>query len=819
MHLKHFLRRLMHAPTFTVVTTVTLAIGIGANSAIFSVVEGILLKPLPYPQPDRLVALNHTAPGINFINAGAAPFLYFTYRDEGRTFQDVALWQNGSGSVTGLAQPEEVQCVNMTEGMLPLLGIAPSVGRWFSASDTAPKAPGTVMLTYGFWLARFGGDRSVIGQNLILDGKPREIIGVMPASFRFLDQKPALLLPLQLDRTKTFIGNFSYQGISRLKPGVTLAQASADVSRMIPIAMQKFPPFPGYSTTMFEHMRLGPRLRLLKQDLVGDVGSTLWILMGTIGVVLLIACANVANLMLVRADGRQQELAIRAALGAGWGRIARELLAESVAIGLVGGAMGLVLAYGATRLLVAMAPANLPRLDEISIDPAALAFTLVISLLAGVAFGLFAVVKYIRPRRALAGALRAGGRTISESKERHRMRSALVVVQVALALLLLIGSGLMIRSFQALRRVDPGFTHPEELLTLRIAIPESEVRDETAAVRMEQAILDKIAAIPGVLSAGLSMNVPMDENGWHDPVYAEDKVTTTQSMAPLRRYRFVSPSLIGTMGNRLVAGRDFTWTDTYERRPVAMVSENLARELWHDPAAAIGKRVRERLNGTWREVVGVVSDEREDGVYHPAPTMAYWPIIMNDFEGDRVSLRRSLDYVIRSKRAGSQGFLAAVQQAVWSVDGNLPLADVSTLEAIYEKSLARTSFTLVLLAIAGAMAMLIGLVGIYGVISYSVTQRTREIGIRMALGAEQSELAKMFLVHGLVLAGIGIACGLGAALALTRLMSSLLFEVKPVDPVTYAAVSASLITAALLASYLPALRATKVDPVVALRSE
>ena len=273
------------------------------------------------------------------------------------------------------------------------------------------------------------------------------------------------------------------------------------------------------------------------------------------------------------------------------------------------------------------------------------------------------------------------------------------------------------------------------------------------------------------------------------------------------------------MGNRLLAGRDFNWTDTYERRPVAMISENLARELWHDPAAAIGKRIRETMKGTWREVVGVVSDEREDGVNHPAPPMAYWPIIMNDFEGDRVSLRRSLDYVIRSKRAGSEGFLTAVQQAVWSVDGNLPLADVTTVQRIYEKSLARTSFTLVLLAIAGAMAMLIGLVGIYGVISYSVTQRTREIGIRMALGAEQGELAKMFLGHGLALAGIGVACGLGAALALTRLMSSLLFEVKPVDPVTYAAVSASLIVAALVASCLPALRATKVDPVVALRAE
>jgi predicted permease len=801
---------------FTAVTATTIAIGIGANSAIFSVIEGILLKALPYPHPEDLIALNHTAPGINFIDAGAAPFLYFTYREEGRTFQDIAIWQGDTASVTGLAEPEEVRCVNVTEGLLPLLDVAPVIGRWFSAADTAPGSPRTVMLMYGYWQARFGGDMAVLGRNLILDGTPRQIIGVMPARFRFLDQKPALLLPLRLDRNKTFLGNFSYQGVARLKPGVTLAEASADVARMIPIALQKFPPFPGYNVTMFEEARLGPRVRSLKQDLVGDIGNTLWVLMGTIGIVLLIACANVANLMLVRADGRQHELAIRAALGAGWTRIARELLAESVTIGLFGGAIGLALAYGAVRLLVAIAPANLPRLTEISIDPAVILFTFALALVAGASFGLIPVIKYAGPH--VAGALRVGGRSLSPSKERHRTRSVLVVVQVALALVLLIGSGLMIRTLQALRRVDPGFTHAEHLQTLRISIPQSQVRDETAAVRMEQEIVDKIAAIPGVSSVGLSSDVPMDGSGWRDPVFAQDKAYS-RSIPALRRYKFVSPGLLRTMGNRLLAGRDFTWTDVYERRPVAMVSENLARELWHDAASAIGKRIREKLEGTWREVVGVVADEREDGVHLPAPTIAYWPILMNDFSGDQVSVRRTLAYVIRSNRTGSQNFLKSVQQAVWSVNPNLPLANVSTLQEIYEKSLARTSFALVMLAISGAMAMLIGLVGIYGVISYSVSQRTREIGIRMALGARQTELTRMFISHGFALAAIGVACGLAAAFALTRLMSSLLFGVNPVDPFTYAAVSAGLIFAAVIASYLPALRATNVDPVEALRAE
>jgi predicted permease len=809
----------MHARLFTIVTALTLAIGIGANSAIFSVLEGILLKPLPFPHPESLVALNHTAPGINFIDAGIAPFLYFTYREEGRSFQNVAIWQPDSGSVTGLAEPQEVRVINVTAEFLPVLAVQPLLGRWFTAADTAPNAPLTTLLTYGYWQTHFGGDRSVLGRNLILDGKPREIVGVVPAEVgRYFDPKLAVVLPLHLDRAKTFIGNFSYRGIARLKPGVTLIQASADMIRMIPIAIRSFPAPPGFSASMFEQARLTPRLHSYRDEVVGDIGSTLWILMGTIGVVLLIACANVANLMLVRADGRQHELAIRAALGAGWGRIARELLAESIAIGLLGGAAGLALAYGAIQLLIQIAPANLPRLTDISIDPWVVLFTLAVSLLAGLIFGLIPVIKYVGPRGVLASTLRSGGRGLSESKERHRMRGALVVIQVALALLLLIGSGLMIRTFQALRHVDPGFTRPDQLQTLRIYVPEAEVRDPTATVRMEQAILDKIATIPGVSSAGLSSVLPMDRDGWMDPVFPEQSADSG-SVPPLRRYKFVSPGLLRTMGNRLVAGRDFTWDDTYQRRPVAMVSENLARELWHDPALAIGKRVREALKGPLREIVGVVSDEREDGVNHPAPTMAYWPVIMDDFEGDHVSLRRSLNYVVRSDRAGSQGLLKAIEQAVWSLDPNLPLADVTTLQALYEKSLARTSFTLVLLAIAGAMAMLIGLVGIYGVISYSVTQRTREIGIRMALGAEQRTLAGMFVGHGFLLAGIGVACGLAAAAVLTRLMSSLLFEVKAVDPLTYAAVALAVIAAALLASYLPALRATKVDPVVALRSE
>jgi putative ABC transport system permease protein len=813
----HVLRRLVRMPLFTIIAVATLAVGIGANAAIFSVVQGILLKPLPYPSPEQLISVDHAAAGLGVTHAGAAPFLYFTYRAEARTLQGVGLWRSHTASVTGRGEPEEVPEIDVTSRLLPVLGVPPLLGRAFTDVDDAPDAPATVMLTYGYWRSKFGGDPSIVGQRLIVDGRPRDIIGVMPDRFRFLDSKAALIVPLGLDPDKVFVGNFSYQGIARLKPGATLADANADAARMIPIAMRSYPPAPGFSAKMFEDAKLTAAMRPLKEELVGEIGGVLWVLMGTIALVLLIACANVANLLLVRAEARQQELAIRSALGAGRREIVRELLLESVTLGVIGGICGLAVAGGALRLLVAIAPATLPRLDEIGIDGVVLAFTFAISIAAGLLFGSIPVFKYVGPE--LAGALRGGGRTASHSRERHRARNTLVVVQVALALVLLVGSGLMIRTFQALKRVQPGFTRPDELQTLRLSIPRSQIADLIDVVRTEQAIAEKIAAIPGVASVGLASYAPMSGNGWQDPVFAEDRVYTESQIPPLRRYRFVAPGLLETAGNTLVAGRDFTWTDLYDKRPVVLISENLARELWRDPAAALGKRLRENLKGRWREIVGVVGDERDDGVDHPAPTTVFWPILMANFEGDEIYSERSLTYLIRSSRAGSTSFLNEIGRAVWSVNPNLPLAAVHTQRELYDRSLARTSFTLVILAIAGVMALVLGIAGVYGVISYAVSQRTREIGIRIALGARNGEVTRMFVGDGLRLAAIGIACGLAAAVALTRLMSSLLFDVRAVDPLTYGAVSLGLVAAAILASAVPALQAAAVDPVDALRAE
>jgi putative ABC transport system permease protein len=817
MRIQHVLRRLLHAPAFTFVAVATLAIGIAANAAIFTVVDGVLLQPLSYLHPDELVAVDHTAPGIGIKNVGAAPFLYFTYREDGRTFQEVGLWNADSTSVTGLAEPEQVHSLDVTASVLPILGIQPALGRWFSAQDDVPDAPRTVVLTYGYWRAKFGGDPTAVGRLLLLDGNAHEIIGVMPERFRFLDLKPALLVPMRLKRAETYLGNFSFSAVARLKPGVTVAEAGRDVGRMIPLALVRFPPFPGYTAKMFEDARLAPMVRPLKDALIGDIASMLGILMGTIGMVLLIACANVANLMLVRTEARQQELAIRAALGANPWRIARELLLESVTLALAGGVLGVGLAWGAVRILTTLAPADLPRVDAIAVNGPVLLFTLAIALLSGLLFGSIPVFKYVRPH--LNAALRAGGRTSSDSRERHRARSTLVVVQVALALVLLVCSGLMIRTFRALTLVQPGFINPEQVQTVGISIPESQVSDPEKVVRMQQAILEQIAAVPGVSSVGLANGMPMSGDAWRDPIFAEDHVYGDTQIPPIRRFRFVSPGLLSTMGNRLVVGRDFTWTDVYRKHPIAMVSENMARELWHDPRAALGKRIRESLKAPWREIVGVVTDERDDGVNQPAPTVAFWPTWMDDFEGDHIFIRRSVSLAIRSSRTGSSGFLNDVSRAIWSVNPNVPLARVRTLQDMYKGSLARTSFTLVMLAIAGAMALLLGIAGVYGVISYAVSQRRREIGIRIALGARRAEVTRMFVAHGAKLTAVGLACGLVAAAALARLLASLLFDVSPFDGPTYGAMALGLAAAAVLASYVPARHATAVSPVEALRSE
>lgn len=817
-HFKQVLRRLRRTPMFTLITLATIAVGVGANTAVFSVLESVLLKPLPYPHPGDLAGVWLTAPGLKIKDVPLGPAYYFIFREQNRTFQTFGAYTGNSSTVTGKGDPEKVDSLLVTYGVLPALGVPPALGRSFNESDELMGSPETVLLSYGYWQRKFGGDRSMLGRSIRVDGKASEVIGVMPEGFRFLDRgEPALFMPLKIDRSKAFLGNFSYPAVARLRPGATLEQANADVARMLPIVNSSFPPPPGFSPKVLEEARIGPNVRPLKHDVVGDADKLLWVLMGSIALVLLIACANVANLLLVRAEGRQQELAIRAALGATRGRIASELLFESFTLSLAGSALGLGLAYGALPVLIAMAPAGLPRLAEVGIDTRVLLFTLGVAVVASLLFGSVPVFKYAGV--GLGTGLREGGRTLSESRERHRARSTLVVVQVALALVLLISSGLMIRTFRALTHVQPGFHHPNEVQTFWLSIPEAEVAAPEQVVRMQEEISRKVAAIPGVSSVGLGSGIPMDGNDSYNPVYAEGRTYSEDKLAPLRHFRFVSPGYFSTVGVPFIAGRDLTWADIYNMRPVVLVSENMARDYWGSPANAPGKRIRTGPKDDWFEIVGVVGDVRDDGLNQDAPTSVHWPILMKHFFDQSPMLHRDLAFTIRSPRVGSESFAKELRQAVWSVNPNLPLADIRTLEYFYEKSMARTSFTLVMLGVAGAMALMLGIVGLYGVIAYSVSQRTREIGIRTALGAQQQQLTAMFVSHGLLLTGVGVACGLGAAFALMRLMSSFLFKVSAVDPITYAGAALGLITTAVLASYLPSRRAAAVDPVEALRAE
>ncbi|HEV2278374.1 MAG TPA: ABC transporter permease, partial [Acidobacteriaceae bacterium] len=506
--LKQIVRRLLRAPMFTLVTLVTLAAGVGATITVFGVLEGVLLKPLPYPHPNQLVGVWHTAPGINFDEVNMAPSNYFIYREQGRAFEDIGLYQGDSVNVTGQGTPEQVQGLDVTDGLLPVLGIAPMLGRTFSRADAAPDAPQTVILSYGYWQRHFGGDRSIVGHPININGKIRQVIGVMPQNFRFLDWtiQPSLYMPLQLDRNKTTLGQFSYEGIARLRPGQTIASANADIARMIPTVWNSFPAPPGFSMELFRKARLTPTVRPLMRDVVGDVGATLWILMGSIGIVLLIACANVANLMLVRAEGRRQELAICSALGASRWRITQEFLVESIVIGALGTGLGLALAWGALHLLVLLAPSGLPRLNDIGINLPVLGFTVLVALFCSLLFGSIPALRYGRVRAGTG--LREGGRSLSQGRERHRTRNTLVVIQVSLAFVLLICSGLMIRTFRALTHVSPGFD-ATPIQTLRISIPEAEVPDADKVIRMEQDMMNRMAAVPGITSVAISNAIPL----------------------------------------------------------------------------------------------------------------------------------------------------------------------------------------------------------------------------------------------------------------------------------------------------------------------
>jgi predicted permease len=813
------LRALARRLPTTAVTLLTIALGIGATTAIFAVVHAVLIRPLPYPEPDALVGVWHagTVQGAP-LDLGFSASMYLTYRAESRAFERFGIWSSNAASVTGIGDPEEVSALSVSSEFLPALGVRPALGRWFSESEHEPGTAETIILTYGYWQTRLGADPNVIGRTITVDARPREVIGVLPQRFSFtqrftfVSSPPAFLLPHRFDPNALPPHTaFNYQGVARLKAGVTIDEANADVARLLSIWVDTY----GINRAFMENARIGPNVHALKSDVIGDVGNLLWVLMGTVGVVLLIACANVANLLLVRAAGRGQELAIRAALGAGRLRIARELLVESVLLGLLGGALGLGIAYGGLRLLLALASASLPRIAEVTLDPAVLAFAFAVSLVSGVLFGLIPVAKYAGSN--LASPLR-GGRSGTRSRERRLSQNALVVTQVALALVILVGSGLMLRSFQMLLEVEPGFSDPAHLQLARIAIPSVQAEPQEV-IEIQKAMLGRVLGVPGVDSVAFASAMPIEsELMGTNAVWIEGQEVPGQ-LPPLRRSKYATPGLLATQGTPLIAGRDFTWTDVDEQRRVVIVSERVARETWGGPLEALGKRARFGPAEPWEEVVGVAADVHDEGAHRPATATFYRRAGVYADGAAAPSIQRAVTFAIRSDRAGTESFLAEVRDAVWSVNANVPVAQARTLQDGLAQSMARTSFTLVMLGIAGSIALALGVVGIYGVISYTVSERTREIGIRVAVGAQSRDVAAMFLRHAFTLTLVGVVVGLAGAAALARMMSSLLFGIGALDPTAYGAVVLLLVTACMLGSYLSARRALAVDAAEALRAE
>ena len=825
--LKPVARRLSRSPGFAVTVLLTLSIGIGANTAVFSVVDSVLLKPLPYPQPDRLVTLSLQAPGA----AGLASFrdglllspsMYLTFAEHNRTFQSLGVWSAGTANLTGIAQPEEVHVVTVSSGLLETLAVPPVAGRWLNADDQKPQGSKSVLIGYGFWQRQFGGQRSVIGQTIRLDTQYWQIVGIMPRGFKVVDSDFDVLRPAPqaFDPRHQIMEGFAWNGVGRLKSGVTISQADADISSLIPVWMDSWSDGPGSNSHFFDIWRITAALSPLKQQVIGSIGKVLWLVMGTIGIVMLIVCTNVANLLLVRADSRQQELAIRAALGAGRGRIARELIFESLVLGAIGGSAGIAVAYGALQLLSAIGPSNLPRLSEISLSLESLCFTAGLAIFSGLFFGSIVSLKF--SRIGPGPALRGSSRTVSAGRDRHRSQNVLVVAQVAMAMVLLVCAGLMMRSFSVLLNTKPGFYAPQHLQTMRVAFLKSLASDPVTVTRMQNQIADKLAQLPGVSSVGYAADVPMDglEPNWNSIFVQGRDSWGAKSTLPMRLFNYTSPNYFHTMGSRMIAGREFTWDDVYNQRPVSIISENLARELFGTAQAAVGKQITYFQLMPWHQVIGVVEDARHNGMDAAAPAIVYWPTMSPNLYGpEPLDAVRGVTFVVRSQRAGSESLIQEMQQAVWQINSELPVSGLRTMQEIDSKSLARTSFTLTMLGAAAALALALGIVGIYGVISYSVAQRTREMGIRIALGTRKRELQWLFVRSALALTVAGLIIGVLAAAAVAELMRTLLFGIRPLDPLSFAVVPLVLVAAAMLASYLPASRVSAINPADVLKAE
>ncbi len=803
-------RTLRRTPSFTTIATITLALAIGANTAIFSVVDSILLDPLPYPDADRLVGLWHGAPGLGYDEFGISPGVYIQYLEDNDVFESIAIYQSSQFNLTGDGDPERITGAFVSRGTLDALKISPVLGRNFVVEEDLPDGPRAVIIGHRLWTRRFAADPELVGRSIQLNGESYEVVGILPEGIAFPQDETSIWVPARIDPVRAQPGAFGWNSIARLMPGLSISQAQAQLASFVAQMPGRYADIPQL-VAFLEEGQFRVSIRTHKKDVVGDIQRSLWILLGTVGFVLLIACANVANLFLVRAEGRRRESAVRAALGADRWVLARQYLSESLLLAALGGMLGLLLAWVGVTALIRIAPSNLPRLDEIGIDGSVLGFTVCITLLSALLFGLAPALKRVSP--TMVGSLIQSGTRSSTGRDRRLARNALVVMQTAMALVLLIGSGLLVRSFWQIRNISPGFD-ARDVLTFRVSLASAEYPEPTQVAAFHQQLLERVRGLPGVLAAGAVEALPLGEYRRGTGFFVEDRPTAENELPPIFWFSAVTPGYFESMRIPLRAGRTFERRDHESDLGNLIASTALAERLWpgEDP---LGKRLRLASDSTpWMTVVGVVESVRGHGLRQDPLEMVYYPMVA---PGGGFWDARSLTYVVRAQNPLS--LVPAVRSAIAELDANLPLAQVESMERILARSEARLSFTMQALAIAATMALTLGAIGLYGVLSYVVSQRTQEIGVRLALGAEPSTVQKMVVLQGTRIAVAGIAIGVAGAVGLTRFLQGLLYDTEPLDPVAFVVTSLMLLCVGLLASYVPARRASLVDPMKSLRMD
>ena len=822
----HTARRLRRAPAFSVAAALTLMLGIGATTAVFSVVNAVVLRPLPYPRPDRLVDLSHTlaVSGVLRVDQSDATFLH--YRQANRVFSGVAAYRVTAinvgalgGSSSENARAERVAVGRVTATTFAVLGASPLRGRVLTETDDQPTSPRVVIIGQRLWERKYGSDPAIVGRALEIDGMSHEVVGVMPADFGLPAERTDLWVPLRLDRSNTASAAFDYRGVARLRDGVSIATAAGDLQRLLP---QVPDVFPGRLTAgAIEQTRMQAVVRPLRDVVVGDVGRVLWVVLGAVACLLLVACANVMNLFLVRAEQRQHELAVRRALGASGAALVRDQMSEGVLLTCVGGALGLVVGFAGVRVLRSLEGAiDVPRLAEVNVDAAV--------LLAAVAVTVFTLllVTVIPALRAASASVTTvlgdSGRSVTTGRGRHRARHGLIAVQMALAVVLIVGAGLMARSFARLRAVPTGFD-ASSAFAFRVALPRASYAGPTDPARFIARALNEIARVGGVQVAAAVTKLPLVEEARRDTaLFVEDKPLTPGTLPNVHQVAFASPGYFRAMGVPLLEGRDFDRPDPAAARPEAIVSRALADRYWRGEPV-VGKRVRTDPRGQWLTIVGVAADVRGTALDEPPDEVIYLPLVVSLGASQAAGSAplwspREIAFVARSEgNAASVG--AAVQRTVRALDPSIPTYGARAMTNVVAQAVSRTTFTLLLLGIASAVTLVLGAVGIYGVVSYVVSLRTREVAVRLALGAQPAQVRRLVSRQAMTVAALGIAIGLVSAVGVTRVLGALLYAVSPTDPASLAAAALLLAAVAAMASWIPARRAARLDPALALRGD